>query len=62
MVIGCLAGTRSSVTAPLAAFCSTPTLTLANDGMYFERGSSSRSFPSSTSIIAATVVIGFDIE
>ena len=30
--------------------------------MYFERGSSSLSLPSSTSIIAATEVIGFDIE
>ena len=30
--------------------------------MYFERGSSSPSLPSSTSIIAATLVIGFDIE
>ncbi len=30
--------------------------------MYFETGSSSASLPSSTSIIAATDVIGFDIE
>ena len=41
---------------------STPTLVSANAGMYFERGSSSLSLPSSTSIIAATEVIGFDIE
>ena len=30
--------------------------------MYFATGSSSESLPSSTSIIAATEVIGFDIE
>ena len=30
--------------------------------MYFATGSSSLSLPSSTSIIAATLVIGFDIE
>jgi hypothetical protein len=41
---------------------STPTFTSAKAGMYFETGSSSLSLPSSTSIIAATEVIGFDIE
>ena len=41
---------------------STPTFTSAKAGMYFERGSSSLSLPSSTSIIAATEVTGFDIE
>ena len=30
--------------------------------MYLDRGSSSLSLPSSTSIMAATLVIGFDIE
>ena len=30
--------------------------------MYFATGSSSESLPSSTSIIAMTVVTGFDIE
>ena len=41
---------------------STPTFVSAKAGMYFETGSSSDSLPSSTSIIAATEVIGFDIE
>jgi hypothetical protein len=41
---------------------STPTFTSAKAGMYFETGSSSLSLPSSTSIIAATLVMGFDIE
>ena len=62
MVIGRLAGTSSSPIVPSSPFFSTPTLTSANDGMYFDKGSSSCSLPSSTSIIAATVVIGFDIE
>ena len=42
--------------------CSTPTFASAKAGMYFETGSSSDSLPSSTSIIAATDVTGFDIE
>ena len=62
MVIGRFTGTRSRPTAPSSPFFSTPTLTFANDGMYFETGSSSCSLPSSTSIMAATVVIGFDME
>ena len=47
---------------PLSVLVSTPTCTLAKDGMYFETGSVSASLPSSISIIAARLVIGFVIE
>jgi hypothetical protein len=62
IVIGRFSG--SSLSGPAAGFIffSTPTFTSAKAGMYFETGSSSLSLPSSTSIIAATEVIGFDIE
>jgi len=41
---------------------STPTFTSANAGMYFASGSVTSSRPSSTSVIAATVTIGFVME
>ena len=62
MVIGRCSGSSVSVTLPLSSRFSTPTFTSAKAGMYFDTGSSSLSLPSSTSIIAATEVIGFDIE
>ena len=62
MVIGRLSGSSASAGLPLSSTFSTPTFTLAKAGMYFATGSSSASLPSSTSIIAATDVIGFDIE
>ena len=52
----------SSTQRRLSPGFSTPTFTSAKAGMYFATGSSSESLPSSTSIIAATEVIGFDIE
>ncbi len=57
-VIGRLAGTTSSM-GPSIAFS---TLRSANSGSSRSTGSSSRSLPSSTRIIAATAVIGLDIE
>ena len=62
IVIGRLSGSRTSVSVPSSPRFSTPTFVSAKAGMYFETGSSSFSLPSSTSIIAATEVIGFDIE
>ena len=62
MMIGRSGGTRSSRGLTPSPTCSTPTLTSAKAGMYFESGSDSDSLPSSTSVIAATAVIGFDIE
>jgi len=61
-VIGRFSGTSSSDTLPSGVFFSTPTFMLANEGMYFETGSSSFSLPWSISIIAATLVIGLVIE
>ena len=49
--------TSSSVLLPSSAFFSTPTFTLAKEGMYFETGSSSLIFPSWISCIATTDVI-----
>ena len=60
MVIGRLS--RSSVSVTPSPGVSTPTFTSAKAGMYLATGSSSASLPSSTSIIAATEAIGFDIE
>ena len=54
MVSGRFGGTSSSVLLPSSAFFSTPTFTLAKEGMYFETGSSSLILPSSISIIATT--------
>jgi hypothetical protein len=61
MVIARSSGSSTSASLPSSRFL-TPTLSVAKAGMYFETGSSSLSLPSSTSIIAATDVIGFDIE
>ena len=62
MVIGRLTASRARTEPPSASRFSTPTSTLAKAGMYFDSGSLSASLPSSTSIIAATDVIGFDME
>ncbi len=62
MVIGRLTGSSTSAGLPLSQHFSTPTFMSAKAGMYFDTASSSLSLPSSTSIIAATDVIGFDIE
>jgi hypothetical protein len=62
IVIGRLTGSSASTGFPFSSRFSTPTFTPVKAGMYFETGSSSLSLPSSTSIIAATLVIGFDIE
>ncbi len=59
MVMGRLSGSSSSGASP--GF-STPTFTSAKAGMNFATGSARESLPSSTNIIAATDVIGFDIE
>ncbi|MEY9312134.1 hypothetical protein ABH977_007346 [Bradyrhizobium ottawaense] len=61
-VIGRFGGTSSSDLVPSSAFFSTPTFTLAKDGMYFETGSSNLILPSSTNCIATTEVIALDIE
>ncbi len=61
-MIGRFTGTSSRACSPFSAFFSTPTLALANDGMYLATGSSSPSLPWSISIIAATDVIGLVIE
>ena len=55
--MGAFAGESSS-----ASPFSTPTFILANAGMYFAIGSPSEMRPSSTSIMAATVVTGLLIE
>ena len=55
MVGGRFGGTSSSVFVPSSAFFSTPTFTLAKEGMYFATGSSSANLPSSISIIATTL-------
>ena len=47
---------------PSSAFFSTPTFTLAKEGMYFATGSSSLIVPSSIIFIATTEVIAFVIE
>ena len=62
IVIGRSSGSSTNAGLPSSSGFSTPTFTSAKAGMYFETGSSSASLPSSTSIIAATDVIGFDIE
>ncbi len=62
MVIGRLSGSSTSLGFAFSSGFSTPTFASANAGIYFETGSSSLSLPSSTSIIAVTLVIGFDIE
>ena len=62
MVIDRRSGSSVSVGWPLSSSLSMPTLASAKAGMYFSMGSSSLSLPSSTSIMIATLVIGFDIE
>ncbi len=62
IVIGRLTGSSTSDGLPLSSGLSTPTITSAKAGIYFETGSPSESLPSSTSIMAATDVTGFDIE
>ncbi|MET4517951.1 hypothetical protein ABIB81_007302 [Bradyrhizobium sp. I1.7.5] len=62
IVTGRLSGSSASAALPSSAFVSTPTFIAPKAGMYFATGSSSESLPCSTSIIAMTVVTGFDIE
>src|SRR4030081_3592382 len=62
MVGGRFGGTSSSVLVPSSFFVSTPTFTFAKEGMYFAMGSSSASLPSSTNIIAATLVMALVSE
>ena len=57
-VIGCAGFFSTSRPSPFSA----TTIWPRNSGRYFSTGSSSRTFPSSTSIIRAVAVIGFDIE
>jgi hypothetical protein len=59
---GRVGATSSSVLVPSSAFFSTPTFTLAKEGMYFETGSSRPILPSSTSFTATTDVIALVIE
>ncbi|MNT48407.1 hypothetical protein D3C72_1851880 [compost metagenome] len=61
-VIGRRAGTLSSTGLPSAPGFSMPTVMRAYSGRYIATGSSSFMRPSSTSIIAATVVMGLLIE
>jgi len=62
IVTGRCCGSSVSATLSAVPLLSTPTFISAKAGMYFATGSSSASLPSSTSIIAITDVIGFDIE
>ena len=62
MVTGRSSGTSFRTGVPSAATELTPTFTSAKSGMNLETGSNSASLPASTSIIAATLVIGFVIE
>ena len=62
MVMGRTGSTSSSVLVPSSAFFSTPTFTLAKEGMYFATGSSSFILPSSINCIATTDVIALVSE
>ncbi len=62
IVIGRLSGSVAGETFPSSLRFSATTFTSEKAGIYFARGSARINLPSSTSIIAATDVTGFDIE
>ena len=62
MVTGRSAGTSFKIGVPSEATELTPTFISEKSGMNLETGSESLSLPASTSIIAATLVMGFVIE
>ncbi len=61
-VMARLGATSSRVDLPSGAAFSSPTFTSLKAGMYLATGSLNASLPCSNSIMAATVVMGFDIE